>query len=557
MARVFLSYAREDIQVAERLFHALRRLRHEVYFDTKSLTPDESYVLELNEQVKRSDLFVYLISPDSVSPESYTRKELDAVAPRWAGRTCAVVAAMIRPTDENGVPPFIQGLNYLKPEGDPIPDILLAALGALGAEPPPVVEPSDAISVLSKLGAFRLEAIAVLAYLSVLPRVRIATLILGLLLIIYLGVLTPGVIHGDIFDDSTPPKPLGGRIDYYLGYVSHNTTFEANHSGKWTVPVGSSWPVPLPLTVKIAGQEAQEIKIPFAEIVLARFMPGRISLRAAPSREGNTSSISLKAAPHTPLATMLPSWLLREAWAQPRAAPTDAVRSDSVPQQVLQVARGLSSGRDVKSSDRIDEIFPNAIRRSGFLLDVEFQLQVRLPPEVLTSGETLGSLATVVEAILTSRANRRRPLVAALTPFAQGRDIWVEPQEMPNERVWFAKQSMDVPNGHINLQPIAFFDATLLGRGDEGILFMPDGVYYRTSWTVSRGPRAGYIPYEDFRDRTFSESSVFQVSLDRGQFFVTAGSGVGPRRLVELLNAVKGAAQAVMPLESTPGRPKS
>ena len=119
--------------------------------------------------------------------------------------------------------------------------------------------------------------------------------------------------------------------------------------------------------------------------------------------------------------------------------------------------------------------------------------------------------------------------------------MWVDPEQPPRELIARAQEAMQVAVPHKEQSPLAFFDSNFLGAaGSQGMLFSNDGLYFRTSLTLNSGPSVGYIPYEEFPSRTFRQGGYFgEVSLDRGQFFRTVGSGMDSKRVLEMLNAVK------------------
>ena len=89
---VFLSYAREDEGVATEISMSLRTRDLEVFFDRATLGSGHAYDEKIQAAVK-CDLFVFLISPDSVvEPHDptqdprrrhYTLTELQYAKQRW------------------------------------------------------------------------------------------------------------------------------------------------------------------------------------------------------------------------------------------------------------------------------------------------------------------------------------------------------------------------------------------------------------------------------------------------------------------------------------------
>src|SRR5262245_3534547 len=85
--RIFVSYAAERRSIGERLSLALRSEGHDVFLDTTSLPPGQAYDEKIRNAIARCDLFVFLISPESIEKTSYCLTELDMMARRtcWRG----------------------------------------------------------------------------------------------------------------------------------------------------------------------------------------------------------------------------------------------------------------------------------------------------------------------------------------------------------------------------------------------------------------------------------------------------------------------------------------
>lgn len=124
--KLFLSYASEQKDFADRLALALRNDGHTVFFDQDDLPAAGNYNQRLRMGVKASDVFVFLISPQSVARGSYARAELDLARryrPRAAGRLLPVMAV---PTDYAEIPNYAKSVTVLEPEGDTIAAVLQA-----------------------------------------------------------------------------------------------------------------------------------------------------------------------------------------------------------------------------------------------------------------------------------------------------------------------------------------------------------------------------------------------------------------------------------------------
>ena len=74
--KIFLSYASEQRELAKEIALALEAETHTVFFDRSALAPGEAYNAQIREAFEDSQLFVFLISSDSVTAGRYTLTEL-------------------------------------------------------------------------------------------------------------------------------------------------------------------------------------------------------------------------------------------------------------------------------------------------------------------------------------------------------------------------------------------------------------------------------------------------------------------------------------------------
>ena len=77
--RLFISYAREDINAARRIYGSLlKNLKqfYDVWFDEECLKPGQNWKLEIAKAINRSDLFVALMSTNAISKRGTVQKEL-------------------------------------------------------------------------------------------------------------------------------------------------------------------------------------------------------------------------------------------------------------------------------------------------------------------------------------------------------------------------------------------------------------------------------------------------------------------------------------------------
>jgi len=73
---IFLSYAREDKEIARRIYQDLRRRSIDVWYDEESLLPGQTWKREITKAIRKSSYFLALLSSHSVTKRGYVQKEL-------------------------------------------------------------------------------------------------------------------------------------------------------------------------------------------------------------------------------------------------------------------------------------------------------------------------------------------------------------------------------------------------------------------------------------------------------------------------------------------------
>jgi TIR domain len=117
--RVFLSYASAQRPLAERINYLLQSEDHSVFFDREDLPAGDTYGERIRSAVEDCQVFIFLVSPDSVSAGSYALTELafaERVPARRAPAIIPVLAAPISSIEQ--LPPFLAPLTLLEPRGD-------------------------------------------------------------------------------------------------------------------------------------------------------------------------------------------------------------------------------------------------------------------------------------------------------------------------------------------------------------------------------------------------------------------------------------------------------
>jgi hypothetical protein len=116
--KIFLSYASQDKSAAESIAFSLRSRGHAVFLDRDDLPPGGSYDEQIERAVKESDIFVFLISPDSIADGRYTLTELKFARQKWPDPSGHVLPVIARKTPFENIPTYLKAVTILEPIGN-------------------------------------------------------------------------------------------------------------------------------------------------------------------------------------------------------------------------------------------------------------------------------------------------------------------------------------------------------------------------------------------------------------------------------------------------------
>jgi tetratricopeptide (TPR) repeat protein len=128
---IFLSYASEQAAIAESIEVALSADGHEVFRDRSDLPPGEAYHARIREAIAAADLFLFLVSPESVSAGRYTLTELELARDKWPNPSGRVLPVIVAPTSRGSIPGYLNGVTSLSPVGN-VAASVAAAVARLG-----------------------------------------------------------------------------------------------------------------------------------------------------------------------------------------------------------------------------------------------------------------------------------------------------------------------------------------------------------------------------------------------------------------------------------------
>ena len=115
--QIFISFASEQREAAELIAVAVRERGYKVFFSRDTLPAAESFDVRIEQAVKSSDLFVFLLSPESVTKGKYTLTELSFAREQWDSPDGRVLPVMVVPTEIGKIPVYLRSVSIFEPEG--------------------------------------------------------------------------------------------------------------------------------------------------------------------------------------------------------------------------------------------------------------------------------------------------------------------------------------------------------------------------------------------------------------------------------------------------------
>jgi hypothetical protein len=135
--RIFISYASEDRDTAEEVHMTLLGAGHQTFFDKSKLPPGKDYHSRIQAAVMQCDAFIFLITPRSIEPKSYTLTELKIARNRWEHPDGRVLPVMAETVPYDRIPNYLAAVTVLEPEGNLAAEVALAVNGLAVPTPEP------------------------------------------------------------------------------------------------------------------------------------------------------------------------------------------------------------------------------------------------------------------------------------------------------------------------------------------------------------------------------------------------------------------------------------
>jgi hypothetical protein len=121
---IFLSYAREDRQLAERVRGTLAAAGFDCFLDTESLPPGQEFNARIGRAIDRADLFIVLLSAPALEPGSYVMTELAFAERKWRNPAGFVLPVAAGELDYGTLPAYLEPVNVFRPRGNVEAEIL-------------------------------------------------------------------------------------------------------------------------------------------------------------------------------------------------------------------------------------------------------------------------------------------------------------------------------------------------------------------------------------------------------------------------------------------------
>ena len=157
---IFISYSSKYRELCERLQLALDAEGHRCFVDRTELDPGHPFDAELREAIADCDVFIFLVSPESVATGSYALAELNLAQQRWRHPRGRVLPVVVAPTPMASIPSYLKAVTLLHPRGEVVAETL-ATVSQLGRRRSPSM-----VLTLVGLAVIAVVGIGAFAYVS-------------------------------------------------------------------------------------------------------------------------------------------------------------------------------------------------------------------------------------------------------------------------------------------------------------------------------------------------------------------------------------------------------
>jgi hypothetical protein len=118
--KIFLSYAKEQRDLAQRIALALEGAGFDVFFDHEKLPPAGEFNIAIRNAIHDSDLFLFLASREAIQGGAYALTELGIAQRHWPHPAQRVMTLLADATPVTALPAYLSAVTVLRPSGDPV-----------------------------------------------------------------------------------------------------------------------------------------------------------------------------------------------------------------------------------------------------------------------------------------------------------------------------------------------------------------------------------------------------------------------------------------------------
>lgn len=116
--KIFLSYASENQDLAEKIYMALLAGNHKVFFDKTKFKGGDNYHKKIYDQIQKSDFFIFLISRYSLQEGRYVQTELSYAKTKWPKPWKNVLPVKIEPLENDNIDSYLTSATIFEPKGN-------------------------------------------------------------------------------------------------------------------------------------------------------------------------------------------------------------------------------------------------------------------------------------------------------------------------------------------------------------------------------------------------------------------------------------------------------
>jgi len=120
---IFISFAKEQKEIADKLATTLNSQGHKVLYVIKNFPNASSDLDRVRKAIEKAQLFIFLVSPESIKKGSSTLSELSIARHRWRTPKDKVMAIMASSVELSTLPQFLQTLDVIKPAGELVSEV--------------------------------------------------------------------------------------------------------------------------------------------------------------------------------------------------------------------------------------------------------------------------------------------------------------------------------------------------------------------------------------------------------------------------------------------------